>query len=70
MSKTSFTIGDGNAKSGLSALPRPVEIGFDAPLFVVAGPCVIESEDICLDIAKRLVEIGKDTISRVWQKFY
>ncbi|UCC22553.1 MAG: 3-deoxy-8-phosphooctulonate synthase [Planctomycetota bacterium] len=59
MGNTSFTIGDGNAKSGLSALPRPVEIGFDAPLFLVAGPCVIESEEICLDIAKRLVEIGK-----------
>lgn len=61
MSNTSFTIGDGNTKSGLSALPRPVEIGFDAPLFLVAGPCVIESEEVCLDIAKRLVEIGRDT---------
>ena len=59
MSKANFKIGEGNAKSGLPALPRPVEIGSDAPLFVVAGPCVIESEDICLSIAKRLVEVSK-----------
>jgi 2-dehydro-3-deoxyphosphooctonate aldolase (KDO 8-P synthase) len=59
MSKANFKIGEGNAKSGLPALPRPVEIGSDAPLFVVTGPCVIESEDICLNIAKRLVEVGK-----------
>ncbi len=36
-----------------------VEIGLDAPLFVMAGPCVIESKDICLDIANRLVDIGQ-----------
>jgi len=36
-----------------------VEIGLDAPLFVIAGPCVIEGKDICLDIANRLVEIGR-----------
>ncbi|NQT02148.1 MAG: 3-deoxy-8-phosphooctulonate synthase [Planctomycetes bacterium] len=35
-----------------------VEIGLDAPLFVMAGPCVIESEACCLDIANRLVEIS------------
>jgi 2-dehydro-3-deoxyphosphooctonate aldolase (KDO 8-P synthase) len=36
-----------------------VQIGLDAPLFVIAGPCVIESQDICLDIAGRLFEISK-----------
>lgn len=36
-----------------------VQIGLDAPLFVIAGPCVIESPDICLDIAERLCEISK-----------
>jgi 2-dehydro-3-deoxyphosphooctonate aldolase (KDO 8-P synthase) len=35
-----------------------VEIGLDAPMFVMAGPCVIESETHCLDIANRLVDIG------------
>jgi 2-dehydro-3-deoxyphosphooctonate aldolase (KDO 8-P synthase) len=44
-SKVNFKIGD-------------VEIGLDVPLFVMAGPCVIESKDLCLDIAKRLVDIA------------
>jgi len=38
-----------------------VEIGLSAPLFVMAGPCVIESETQCLDIAGRLAEIGERT---------
>jgi 2-dehydro-3-deoxyphosphooctonate aldolase (KDO 8-P synthase) len=38
-----------------------VEIGLDAPLFVMAGPCVIESETCCLDIANRLLAIGQRT---------
>ena len=37
------------------------EISLNAPLFLMAGPCVIESETCCLDIAKRLVDIGKNT---------
>lgn len=45
MNKEHFNIGD-------------VEVGLDAPLFVMAGPCVIETEDICLKIAERLVEIA------------
>ncbi len=48
MNKVDFKIGD-------------VEIGLDAPLFVMAGPCVIESKDVCLDIANRLVDIGQRT---------
>jgi 2-dehydro-3-deoxyphosphooctonate aldolase (KDO 8-P synthase) len=36
-----------------------VQIGLDVPLFVMAGPCVIESKTNCLDIAKRLVDIGR-----------
>lgn len=35
-----------------------VEVGLDAPLFVMAGPCVIEGKDHCLDIANRLVDIA------------
>ena len=45
MSKGNFKIGD-------------VEIGLDAPLFVMAGPCVIESKTSCLDIADRVAKIG------------
>ncbi len=45
MNKANFKIGS-------------VEIGLDAPLFVMAGPCVIESEEICLAIAEKLVEIA------------
>jgi len=48
MSKRNFIIGE-------------VEIGLDAPLFVMAGPCVIESKACCLDIASRLVDIGQRT---------
>ena len=45
MNKINFKIGN-------------VDIGLDAPLFVMAGPCVIESKDICLDIADKLVKIA------------
>jgi 2-dehydro-3-deoxyphosphooctonate aldolase (KDO 8-P synthase) len=44
MSKASFSIGN-------------VEIGLDKPLFVMAGPCVIEDRSLCLEIADRLVDI-------------
>ena len=43
-----FTIGD-------------VKVGLDAPLFLMAGPCVIESEEGCLEIAERLVQISERT---------
>ncbi len=46
MSKVNFKIGS-------------VKVGLDSPLFVIAGPCVIESKDSCLDIANQLVEIGR-----------
>jgi 2-dehydro-3-deoxyphosphooctonate aldolase (KDO 8-P synthase) len=38
-----------------------VEVGLDTPLFLMAGPCVIESEDLCLQIAERLVQISEST---------
>ncbi|MHC4558199.1 MAG: 3-deoxy-8-phosphooctulonate synthase [Planctomycetota bacterium] len=38
-----------------------VEIGLDVPLFVMAGPCVIESKTCCLDIANRLLDISQRT---------
>ena len=46
-----FKIGD---KSSCS-----VDVGLNAPLFLMAGPCVIESRDICLDIADRLSAISQ-----------
>ena len=61
MSIVNFKIGDGDKKTGLSPVTNPVEVGLDAPLFLMAGPCVIESEKICLDIAERLVEISRKT---------
>lgn len=33
------------------------EVGIDRPLFLIAGPCVIESEALVLEIAGRLKEI-------------
>ena len=38
-----------------------VEVGLDAGLFVMAGPCVIEDERTCLDIAEKLLEINAET---------
>jgi 2-dehydro-3-deoxyphosphooctonate aldolase (KDO 8-P synthase) len=38
-----------------------VDIGMGEPLFVMAGPCVIESEQGCLGIADRLVQIAERT---------
>jgi len=36
-----------------------IEVGTDAPFFIMAGPCVIESRAGCLDIAKRLLDIRR-----------
>ncbi|MBI3570190.1 MAG: 3-deoxy-8-phosphooctulonate synthase, partial [Gammaproteobacteria bacterium] len=33
------------------------EAGLDRPFFLIAGPCVIESEALALDTAGRLKEI-------------
>jgi 2-dehydro-3-deoxyphosphooctonate aldolase (KDO 8-P synthase) len=38
-----------------------VEIGLNAPLFVMAGPCVIEDKKMCIDIGRQLVDIGGQT---------
>jgi 2-dehydro-3-deoxyphosphooctonate aldolase (KDO 8-P synthase) len=38
-----------------------VKIEPDGGLFIIAGPCVIETEEICLNIATRLAEISKKT---------
>lgn len=33
------------------------EVGIDQPLFLIAGPCVIESEQLALDTAGQLKEV-------------
>jgi 2-dehydro-3-deoxyphosphooctonate aldolase (KDO 8-P synthase) len=38
-----------------------IEADLDGPLFVMAGPCVIESEEGCLQIARHLVQVAKRT---------
>lgn len=38
----------------------PFKRAAGAPPFLIAGPCVIESEALCLSIATRLAEIGAD----------
>ena len=38
-----------------------IKIESNAGLFIIAGPCVIESEAICLDIAEKLAQISKKT---------
>ena len=48
MSSTDFNIGN-------------IKIGLNQPFFVMAGPCVIESEKNCIDIANQLVKISKNT---------
>jgi 2-dehydro-3-deoxyphosphooctonate aldolase (KDO 8-P synthase) len=34
------------------------EVGIDRPIFLIAGPCVAESEQLCLDVAGRMKEIA------------
>ena len=34
------------------------EAGLDRPLFLIAGPCVIESREMAIDTAGRLKEIA------------
>jgi 2-dehydro-3-deoxyphosphooctonate aldolase (KDO 8-P synthase) len=33
------------------------EVGLDKPIFLIAGPCVAESEQLCVDIAGKMKEI-------------
>lgn len=51
-----FEIGKGRGE-----VETPVKVGLDEDLFVIAGPCVIEGREICIEIARRLVEISKST---------
>jgi 2-dehydro-3-deoxyphosphooctonate aldolase (KDO 8-P synthase) len=49
MSDAVFKIGTGDGA---------VEVGLSAGLFLIAGPCVIESQGHCVEIAERLRDIG------------
>ena len=47
------------------------DIGLDRPFFLIAGPCVAESEQLCLDIAGRMKEItGKLNIPYIFKASY
>ncbi len=54
MSIKSFKIGSLGSKG-------VVEVGLNAPMFLIAGPCVIETKQICLDIAHHLADISANT---------
>lgn len=41
-----------------SAKAGNIEIGDGRPLALIAGPCVIESEDLCLEVCRRAKEIA------------
>lgn len=36
------------------------EVGLDRPFFLIAGPCVIESEALCLTVAERLRKLAEE----------
>lgn len=38
-----------------------IRVGLEADMFVMAGPCVIESLDLCLEIAEELLSIERQT---------
>ncbi|HOK95605.1 MAG TPA: 3-deoxy-8-phosphooctulonate synthase [Anaerohalosphaeraceae bacterium] len=38
-----------------------VPVGFGQPLFIIAGPCVIESESLCLHVADFLVNLQRSS---------
>lgn len=47
------------------------EIGIERPFFLIAGPCVVESEGLCIDVAGRLKEItGRLGIPYVFKASY
>ena len=53
-----FKIGVGDRKNKSVSV---VEVGPNAPMFLMAGPCIIETKKLCLDIAKKLVAISRRT---------
>ncbi len=47
------------------------EVGLDRPLFLIAGPCVAESKQLCLDIAGQMKEVCAELgISYIFKASY
>ena len=47
------------------------EVGLDRPFFLIAGPCVAESEQLCLDVAGRMKDItGRLGIPYIFKASY
>lgn len=47
------------------------EVGLEQPFFLIAGPCVAESEQLCIDIAGQMQEICRELgISYVFKASY
>ncbi len=47
------------------------EAGLDRPLFLIAGPCVAESEQLCVDVAGRMKEMtGKLGVPYIFKASY
>jgi 2-dehydro-3-deoxyphosphooctonate aldolase (KDO 8-P synthase) len=38
-----------------------IEVGLHGEFFIIAGPCVIESEAVCLEVAEFLVSLQETT---------
>jgi 2-dehydro-3-deoxyphosphooctonate aldolase (KDO 8-P synthase) len=50
---------------------RTVRVGGDAPLFLIAGPCVIESEAHAMEMAERIASIAQDEgVSLIFKASY
>ena len=50
----------GNQPGTVIARAGSVEIGDGRGLALIAGPCVIESEDLCMEVAERVIEITRE----------
>ena len=47
------------------------EAGLDQPLFLIAGPCTAESEQLCIDVAGRMKEIcGRLGVNYIFKASY
>ena len=44
-------------KSNMSMKLADFEVGLAHPFFLIAGPCVVESQQLAVDTAGKLVEI-------------
>jgi 2-dehydro-3-deoxyphosphooctonate aldolase (KDO 8-P synthase) len=56
MKNSNFIIGDDPGRGATKSVP----VGPEEPLFVIAGPCVIEDQDTCYRIAERLAAITEN----------